>query len=178
MKKLFMIAALGATVLLGSCSKNAEGNEQSGNALKSKIENCTNPDSMKVYVNDIQAYAQKLVDEGKVAEAKEYLEKVMPIVKEKAPQLAATLEGVMATVEKIPGAAVDGLKDAAGNAVDSIGARVDAAKETVTNTATEVVENAKEAAGEAVNNVKNGAVDAATGAAESATRAINNALGK
>lgn len=178
MKKLFMIAAVAATVLLGACSKKADSSEESGNALKSKIENCTNPDSLKVYVNDIQAYAQKLVNEGKVAEAKQYLDQVLPIVKEKAPQLASTLEAISATVEKIPGQAVDGLKEAAGNAVDTVGARVDAAKEAVTNKATEAVEDAKEAAGNVVNNVKNGAVDAATGAAESATKAINNALGK
>ena len=89
MKKLILATVVAAgALLMASCTSKAEKSEKD---LAAKIENCTNTDSIKVYVDQAKAYAQKLVSEGKVDEAKKYLEQIEPVVKAKAPQFAGAL---------------------------------------------------------------------------------------
>lgn len=172
MKKLILAAvvASGALFLMASCTSKTATNE---NDLVSKIENCTNTDSIQVYVEQAKAYAQKLVSEGKVDEAKKYLEKIEPVVKAKAPQLA----GVLSTVES----AMDKVKDVAGNATDEVKAAgdsaVNAAGEAVEN-AKEAAENAKEAAAAAVENAKDEAAAKVSDAAQKASEKVSDAAQK
>lgn len=155
MKKLFLAAVVTFGALaMASCSSKSASNE---NEIISKIENCTNTDSIKVYVEQAKDYAQKLVNEGKIDEAKKYLEKIEPVVKEKAPQLV----GVLSSVE----AAMDKVKDMTGNAADE----VKAAGENAVNAAGEAVDNAKDAAAAAVDNAKEEAAAKATEAAQKAS---------
>ena len=44
-----------------ACSTTEKAKDE-GADLKAKIESCTNPDSMKVYVQQAQAYAEKLIN--------------------------------------------------------------------------------------------------------------------
>lgn len=165
MKKLILAAAVasGALFLMASCTSKTATNE---NDIVSKIENCTNTDSIQVYVEQAKAYAQKLVSEGKVDEAKKYLEKIEPVVKEKAPQFA----GVLSTVES----AMDKVKDVAGNATDEVKAAGDSA----VNAAGEAVENAKEAAATAVENAKDEAAAKVSDAAQKAGEKVSDAAQK
>jgi len=71
MKKILLLPALVAVIALGSCSGTSS--EKQGSGLRAKIENCTNTDSIAAYVNDAKAYVSKLIDEGKIDEAKKYL---------------------------------------------------------------------------------------------------------
>lgn len=191
MKKLMVYAALALVVAMGSCSgdKGGDSVKATESSLTSKIENCTNPDSLKVYVEEVKSYAQKLVDEGKVSEAQEFLNKITPAVQEKAPGLAGTLETVKEAIAKIPGQAADELKDAAGDAVDQAQSAVTEAGQDAIDKVKGAAENVKEGAANVVNDAKEGAVDtytqaknkvqdAATSAAKEATNTINNAIGK
>ncbi|MCM1068152.1 MAG: hypothetical protein NC418_11325 [Muribaculaceae bacterium] len=160
MKKLVLIGALVAVLAIGSvsCSKNDGAKEAS--AITSKIENCTNPDSLRVYVDQAKAYAQKLVKEGKVEQAKEYLAKIEPVVKEKAPALAGTLASVETALDKVGdvvGDKVDDAKDAASAAADSLGSAASSASDAVAAKADEV----KDAAAEKVQQAKDATADAA-----------------
>ena len=149
MKKFLLPAALVAVLALGSCSGKGSATGDTVADFKSKIENCTNTDSIQAYVGQAQQYVQKLVDEGKIDEAKKYLEQIEPVVKEKAPKFAGAFEAVKSFVDKVPSAGEDALdkaKDAAAVAGDSIGS---------------AVENVKEAAAEKVSDVKDAVSDKA-----------------
>ena len=90
MKKLLLSIAVVAALCAAttSCGKSADSTA----SMKSKIENCTNTDSLRAYVEQAKAYADKLVAEGKVDEARKYLAELEPVVKSKAPALYLTFE--------------------------------------------------------------------------------------
>lgn len=160
MKKLVLSVAV-ALVLCGSavsCSKS-----ESAGDMKAKIENCTNPDSMKVYVEQARAYASKLVAEGKVDEAKKYLAEIQPIVEKKAPALSGLFTAVDTALDKVEdvasdkteaakdaaAAAVDSAKSAAGNAVDAAAEKAGEVKDAAAEKAAEVKDAVSEKAKEA-----------------------------
>ena len=102
MKAILLAAAAVVALAFGSCSKADKEAKSESNDFKAKIENCTNPDSIATYVQQAEAYARKLVDEGNVEEAKKYLADIQPIVKKKAPALVGVFETVRTAVDKIP----------------------------------------------------------------------------
>lgn len=164
MKKILVAVAALAAISFASCSKADKAASEESNDFKMKIENCTNADSIAIYVDRAQAYAQKLAAEGKVEEAKKYLADIQPIVEKKATALVSTFEAVKAAVDKFP-ASADSLKNAATDSLRTAGAAaVDSVKGAVA---------AK--AGEAVENVKQGVSDAASDAADKANAAVENA---
>lgn len=151
MKKLVLIGALAAVLAVGSVSCSKKDSAADVSALTSKIENCTNTDSLRVYVGQAKAYAQKLVKEGKVDEAKEYLAKIEPVVKKKAPALAGTLSTVETALDKVGNAVGDktqDAKDAVSDAADSIGSAASQAGEAVADKAGELKDKAADKAGE------------------------------
>ena len=123
MKKLVLTAVLALALAATSCGSKST-REVSASEMKTKIENCTNPDSIATYVQQAEAYARKLVDEGNVEEAKKYLADIQPIVKEKAPALSGTFDAVntaLGKVKDVAGDKLDQAKDAASAATDSVG---------------------------------------------------------
>ena len=177
MKKLVLIGALSAVLAVGSmsCSKNDSSAEAS--AMTTKIENCTNPDSLQAYIAQAKAYAQKLVQEGKVDQAKEYLAKIEPVVKEKAPALAGTLSTVENALDKVTdvvGNKVDDAKDATATAVDSIGSAAASAKDAVCAKAGEV----KDAVATKADEVKNAAADKVDKAKDAAAGVVQEGADK
>ena len=88
MKKLILSVAVTAVALMVACTGKEQAKKEDG-GIMAKIENCTNTDSLKAYVEQAKAYAQTLVSEGKVDQAKEFLAKIEPVVKQKAPALAS-----------------------------------------------------------------------------------------
>lgn len=61
MKKLILSFAVLATLAATSCGTSVKKAEDEGAVIKAKIENCTNPDSLKIYVQQAKDYAAKLV---------------------------------------------------------------------------------------------------------------------
>lgn len=169
MKKLVILAAVAVAAAFTSCSgaKESENVEKQEACLVSKIQNSNNQDSINSYVDQIKAKAQALVSEGKLDEAKQVLDKALPIVKAKAPALAAGFEALISTVENLPVTATDSLKDAGVDVVKSAAGDVkDAAKS--------AVEGAKSDVKGAVKGAESGVKDAAG----SAVKAVGKVLGK
>lgn len=147
MKKILLsiavVVALGVTAV--SCGHKSEADTTA--TMKSKIENCTNPDSLKAYVDQARAYADRLVAEGKVDEAKKYLAAIEPVVKEKAPALAGALSTVENALDKVGDAAADKAADAKASAtaaVDSAKAAAGSAADAVKEKASDVADAAKD----------------------------------
>ncbi len=174
MKKLLLLVAVAATMSFGACSgsKESKATEENENALKTKIENCTNPDSLSIYVQQAKEYADKLVKEGKVDQAKEYLDQLTPVVEKHAPSLAGTFAAIKTAVDQVPGAAkaaADSTKEAV---TDSVSSKVEAAKDA----ASDAIEAGKAKAADAVSDAAGKASDAIKGSADKASDAIKNAL--
>lgn len=154
MKKLVLIGALAAVLAVGSVSCSKKDSAADASALTSKIENCTNPDSLSQYVDQAKAYAQKLVKEGKIDQAKEYLAKIEPVVKEKAPALAGTLSTVETALDKVGnvvGDKTEDAKDAVSAAADSVGSAASQAGEAVADKAGELKDKAADKLQQAAN---------------------------
>lgn len=182
MKKFFysLLAVAAISVVTVSCSGKKD-QASSVSEMTSKIENCTNPDSLKAYVSEAEQYVQKLVAEGKVDKAKEYLDKIEPVVKEKAPALAATFDSVKSLVDKVPSSAseaADQAKEQANDAVDQAkeqgAAAVDSAKSAISDAADATKAKAEAAVSDAADKVS----DAAQNVADKATDAAKDAASK
>ncbi len=158
MKKLLLSIAVVAALCAAtaSCGKSADSTA----SMKSKIENCTNTDSLRAYVEQAKAYADKLVAEGKVDEARKYLAELEPVVKSKAPALSGALSTVESTLDKVK----ENASDKADEAKNSTAAAVDSAKSAVGSAAEAVKDkdgNVASAVKEKTQDVKEGAADAA-----------------
>lgn len=168
MKKLVFTALVALALAATSCgTKSAQ--EISTSDMKTKIENCTNPDSLKVYVEQAKDYAKKLVDEGKIDEAQKYLDQIEPVVKEKAPALSGTFDAVntaLGKVKDIAGDKFDQAKEAASAATDSAGSAVSNAAQGVKEAAVDTYNKAKDATTDAVETAKDATSDAAQKSAD------------
>ena len=182
MKKLFlsMAVALMTAGALTSCNSKstAESTADEGEALKVKIENCTDPDSLKIYVDQAQEYAKKLEAEGKGEEAEAYLNKLVPTIQTKDPSVASYFEELKSkakeeindakeNVDSVANAAVDDAKAAGENAVN-------AAKTAGEN----VVNSAKEKGAEAVEAAKNAGENAVEKGKEKTSEAVQKGADK
>lgn len=157
MKKLFLSIAIVGAVMMAACSAEKKA-EDKGAELKAKIENCTNPDSLKIYVQQAKDYADKLVKEGKDQAATDFLNEVTPAVKAKDATAAIGLTGI--GLEAQADSALESAKDAAKNLADSTKSAVSNVKDA----AADKINAAKDAAAEKVNEAKDAtqnAIDAA-----------------
>ena len=162
MKALFLSAAVAALATFAACS-SSEKAEKTESSLASKIENCTNTDSLKAYVEDAKAYVAKLQSEGKLDEAKAFLEKIQPVVQQKAPALAGAFTAVQTSLDKISGVAAE---------------QADSAKQAVADSVAYKVENAKDAIGDAAQNAKDAVSEKATEVVDKSKEAVSNAAEK
>lgn len=165
MKKfiLSLAVALAVGAAAVSCSNTTSSADESAQALIEKIQSTTNQADIQKYVDQAREYATQLVNEGKIDEAKAYLEKIEPVVKEKAPALAGALEAASNGLDKV--------KDFVGDQVDAVGAATDDAVQT----ASDAVESAKDKAGEAVDAAKEQAGQAVDAAKEAAGNILDAA---
>lgn len=159
MKKLLFVVAIATVAVTFSCSGNKQA-EDKGADLKSKIENCSNPDSLKLYVQQARDYAEKMIAEGKDTEAKAYLAEVIPAVTAKDPSL------------------VDKLKAEADSAATAISEKAVAAKDSVACKAGELKDSVASKAGKAAEAVKGAAADAVQKGSDKAKEAISGAADK
>lgn len=171
MKKFIFATLAVAAVALSSCSSSADkAAKEEATDFKAKIENCTNPDSIGIYVEQAREYADKLVKEGKVEEAKKYLADIQPVVEQKAPSLATAFETVKSAIDQIP-AAADSLKNDAADKAQSTG---EAAVDSVKNAAADAAQKVSDKAGEVAAKAK----DAAGNVADKTVKAANDVAGK
>lgn len=178
MKKLVLVFALAGTLLVGStaCSKKGDASSEAS-ALATKIENCTNTDSLQLYVAQAKSYAEKLVREGKAEQAKEYLAKIEPVVKEKSPAAAQALSAAGQIIDK----AVESVKDGASTATDAVKDAADATADKaneVKDAAADKANEVKDAATEKAAEVKDAAADKANQAADAVKDKLNELKSK
>lgn len=172
MKKLFLSIAIVGAVCLTSCGNAQQAAQDKGEVIKAKIENCTNPDSLKVYVEEAKAYAAELVKEGKDGAAEIFLKEVEPAVKAKDAASAAAFTAL--GLEAKADSALEAAKDAAKEAVDSTKAAVNAA----TDAAAAKVEQGKEAVAAKVEQGKEAVAEKAAEAKEAGKNAVDAAKTK
>lgn len=151
MRKLIYSLAIAGMAFMVSCSAEKKA-EDKGAELKAKIENCTNPDSLKMYIQQVQEYAAQLVEEGKDDAATAFIQEVAPIVEAKDPTASITLKAL--DLKAQADSAIEATKEAAKNLADSasqvVNDKVEGAKEAAAQKANEAVEGAKDKAAEAV----------------------------
>lgn len=159
MAMAFMVAGV-----MTSCGSNAtkEGTDE-GEALKAKIENCSDPDSLKIYVEQARDYATKLEAEGKGSEAEAYLNELLPAVQQKDPSVATYFEE---------------LKSKAKEEIQEAKEGVDSVANSVADKAKEAGENVKEAGENAVNAAKEAGANAVDAAKEKGAAAVDAAKEK
>lgn len=157
MKKLFLSIAVVATLAAAtSCSPSAAKAEDEGAAIKAKIENCSDPDSLRIYVQKAQDYAAKLVKKGDDKAAQAYLDEVAPVIEQKDPSAADVFKGLV-------------------NKADSA---VTAAADSAAVKAQEKAEEVKDKAAEAASKTADKISDAANAGKEKAADAIQSAADK
>lgn len=190
MKKLILSVAVVAAMSFASCGTSTKQAEDEGEMLRTKIENCKNPDSLKLYVKQAKEYAGKLVSQGNAAAAKAYLDEVTPVIEKKDPSASAELKGVCCgadskaktlakQVADSTSQAVDSVKDVvadkAGDVKSAVGNAVEQTKEDVSSAADkakEKVGNAAEKTGDSVKKAAEKTGDAVQNAAEKTKKAL------
>lgn len=154
-----------AALMVTSCSSkvtDAEATDE-GAAIKAKIENCTDPDSLAIYVQQAKEYAQKLVKEGNDSAAQAYLEEVTPVIQKQDPTMATVFDEIQMKADSVVASQIekaDSLKDAT----------VDAAKQKASDV--------KDAAKDAADNVKDKAAAAGDAAKQKTADAIQSGADK
>ncbi|MCM1153655.1 MAG: hypothetical protein NC328_08395 [Muribaculum sp.] len=188
MKKLFlsMAVALIAAGAFTSCgSKASTEATDEGDALKAKIENCTNSDSLRIYVEQAQTYAQKLEADGKGAEAEAYISAITPVIQKKDPSVASyfeelkskakgEVEKAKADADSVANAAVDGAKKVGEDVKDAGKDAVSAAKDAGEN----AVNKAREKGSQAVDAAKNAGENAVEKGKEKTSEAVQKGADK
>lgn len=171
MKKLFLTFAVAAMAIgsLASCASKAEKEgADEGEALKAKIENCQDPDSLKMYLEEAQTYAQKLEAQGKGEEAEAYLNKLVPVVEQKDPSVSSYFEELkskakeeVTDAKEAADSVAEAAKDKGKEIADSAASKAGKAVEAVKDAGSSAVEAVKEKTTETVNKGKEAVSDAA-----------------
>lgn len=180
MKKFILSMALFATLGLVSCQPGTKQAEDEGAAIKAKIENCSDPDSLKIYVKQAKDYADKLVREGDDLAAQAYLDEVTPVIQAKDPTAAEIFEKLKndadniieegkGATDSIMGTAKEQINESVEGAKDAVKGAVDAGKEKLNEGASK----ASDAAQKAVDEGKQNASDAIQKGADKLKKALN-----
>lgn len=187
MKKCVLAVSVLVAALTWACSGNQQ-EAKAENDFKAKIENCTNPDSLAVYIQQASEYAQKLAAEGKTEEAQKFIDELAPVVAAQDSTLGGQWMTVVETVEvftenavdtakAVAAEAVDSAKTVVSNAKDSVAAKagnvVDKVKEGVSNAAEKATDKVEETAKKGVDAVKQAGSDVAKKAADEASKLGN-----
>ncbi len=170
MKKIILAVAVVAAAMTAACSGESAKVQDNEKALKAKIENCTNSDSLAVYVDQARAYAQQLVNEGKVDEAKKYLDELTPAIEKQDPSLKEQWTAAVATIDKVSTNTADSVGSAVSNTADSLKSKAEDLKDAAADKAGEL----KDAASEKLNAAKEGTKNAVNNAVESTQNALEN----
>ncbi|WP_295730174.1 hypothetical protein [uncultured Muribaculum sp.] len=168
MKRLILVAAV-AAVLSGvyACGSSTKNDTVDGAAIKAKIEKCTNPDSLKVYVKQARDYARKLKEKGDSSAAAAFVNEVAPVIKEKGGDASAEIRALAEQADYTTVIAADSAKTTMENAADS-----------VKKVATSAYNSAKDAVSDKASEVKDAAVDKYNSAKDATAKAVDDAKAK
>jgi hypothetical protein len=179
MKKLFLSVAIVATMMLTACSSSEKAATDKGAELKAKIENCSNPDSLKVYIQQAQEYVAQLAKEGNDSAANAYLQEITPAIVAKDPTAVSLLTKIKNDAKAVATEATDSAKAVADSATADVVKAIEGAKVAGVDAAANAkaaVENAKESAKATANEAKAAANETANKAVDNAKNAASNAI--
>lgn len=180
-------AALALTIVSCSTQERAQHSEMS---LASKIENASNPDSVKAYVNSAKEHIDKLIADGDLVAAKAYLDSIQPVVEKKDPAMVHIFTPTKAEMAKAEAKAAaedaaeamrDGADTVASKASDLLDKTTEAAKATAKNAAdkgAEIVDKTKEKGADIVDKAKDKGQDLTEKAKDAVKKAKEEAKEK
>ena len=166
MKKFFLSAVIFSALVMTSCGGSQKTADMADD-LSMKIENCTDPDSLKIYVKQAQDYARKLISEGKTTEAREYLDKIAPVIEDKDPSVKEAFSNLMSATGTVIKEKTEDVTEAVDSTADAVAGK---AAEVFDKTKNTVVDKAKDA--------KDAMVDKAKDVKDSGAKAVDNAKSK
>ncbi len=166
MKKIILSAAIFSALVMTSCGGSKSVSDNAAD-LSAKIENCTNPDSLKAYVKQARDYASKLLAEGKTAEAQEYLDKVTPAIEKKDPSVKEAFNNLMNATDDVVRDKAEDVKQA-----------VDSTADAVTDKAADAVDQAKNAVADKAAEAKDAVSDKAKELKDAGAKAVDDAKAK
>lgn len=180
-------AALALTIVSCSTQERAQHSEMS---LASKIENASNPDSVKAYVNSAKEHIDKLIADGDLVAAKAYLGSIQPVVEKKDPAMVHIFTPTKAEMAKAEAKAAaedaaeamrEGADTVASKASDLLDKTTEAAKATAKNAAdkgAEIVDKTKEKGADIVDKAKDKGQDLTEKAKDAVKKAKEEAKEK
>ena len=180
-------AALALTIVSCSTQERAQHSEMS---LASKIENASNPDSVKAYVNSAKEHIDKLIADGDLVAAKAYLDSIQPVVEKKDPAMVHIFTPTKADMAKAEAKAAaedaaeamrEGADTVASKASDLLDKTTEAAKATAKNAAdkgAEIVDKTKEKGADIVDKAKDKGQDLTEKAKDAVKKAKEEAKEK
>lgn len=180
-------AALALTIVSCSTQERAQHSEMS---LASKIENASNPDSVKAYVNSAKEHIDKLIADGDLVAAKAYLDSIQPVVEKKDPAMVHIFTPTKAEMAKAEAKAAaedaaeamrEGADTVASKASELLDKTTEAAKATAKNAAdkgAEIVDKTKEKGADIVDKAKDKGQDLTEKAKDAVKKAKEEAKEK
>ena len=180
-------AALALTIVSCSTQERAQHSEMS---LASKIDNASNPDSVKAYVNSAKEHIDKLIADGDLVAAKAYLDSIQPVVEKKDPAMVHIFTPTKAEMAKAEAKAAaedaaeamrEGADTVASKASDLLDKTTEAAKATAKNAAdkgAEIVDKTKEKGADIVDKAKDKGQDLTEKAKDAVKKAKEEAKEK
>lgn len=177
MKKFVLSLAVLAAMTAVSCSTSDKKAEDEGAAIKAKIENCQNPDSLAIYIQQAKDYATKLEAEGNADAAKAYLDEVAPAIQAKDPSAAGFVDKLINEADSTIDKAGEAVKDGA----DAVADKAEEAKDKAVEAGKEAVDAGKQAGKDAVDAGKQAVEqgkEKAAGAIQQGADKLKGALGK
>lgn len=179
MKKLvFGAAAVAMMIGMYSCGGSSTKTVADGDAIKAKIENCKDPDSLKIYVQQAKDHAMNLMAKGDSTAAVAYIKDIAPAVQQKDASVAAEIDALAEQANYTTVLAVDSAKTTVANAADSVKNAASSAYNAVKGAVSEKAGEVKDASVDAYNSAKDATVKAADNAKEKAAEVLQSGADK
>lgn len=173
MKKVLLAVAVVLAITAAACSGTTAQTKENEKSLKTKIETCTNPDSLQMYVNQAKCYADSLAAAGKTEEAKKYLEDLEPAVAKADPSLKEQFKSTWESIEATTKAAADSVKNKVSESVDSLGNAAGNAKDKLVEKSGEVKDKVADKANETYNKGKDAVNEVAKSVGDAAQKTLD-----
>jgi len=160
MKRILPAALLAMCAIASGCSGNNSKTACDGESLKSKIENCTDRDSLTMYVKQAKSHAERLIKTGKADEARKYIDDVTPAVEKQSPTLRDEWARAVRSIGLATESTADSIGSKAAAAADSVKSKTGDAAKKVKEKSAEIYDDAKDGVKEGAKDVKDAADEA------------------
>ena len=140
-KTLLLIssASIVMTMATASCAGPRNESPSKGETLKARIESCTDPDSIKSYLQQAEEYAIELKNAGKSDEYETYVSELAAAARSKDIDSSTRLDSLAASSDSIAAKAIK-------TATDTVAAKVEGSGADIERAATDALRKAKETA--------------------------------